>query len=60
MPSDRHREAARILRIAHRDFKAWIAALEHEYPRSHEQALLCRLVMSAVAFINHDEIEEIG
>ena len=74
MPSDRHREAARILRIAHRDFKAarymldadlfdeatwgfqvqqatekalkaWIAALEHEYPRTHDLALLCRLVM---------------
>jgi hypothetical protein len=73
MPSERQREAARLLRIAHRDLKAassmldfnlfeeatwgyqiqqatekalkaWIASLEHEYPRTHDLALLCRLI----------------
>ena len=73
MPSERQREAARILRIAQRDLKAamamldvdsfeeptwgyqiqqatekalkaWISALEYAYPRTHDLALLCRLV----------------
>lgn len=73
MPSERQREAARMLRIALRDLKAarsmvdldlfdepsWgfhvqqatekalkalISALEHEYPRTHDLALLFRLV----------------
>jgi len=25
--------------------KAWIAVLEHDYPRTHDLALLCRLIM---------------
>ncbi|MFM7235616.1 MAG: HEPN domain-containing protein [Cyanobium sp.] len=74
MPSDRQREAARLLRIAHRDLKAarsmidaalfdeaswgfhlqqatgkalkaWISALEHEYPRSHDLALLGQMII---------------
>ncbi len=74
MPSDRQREAARMLQISHRDLKAarsmlkadlfdevtwgfqvqqatekalkaWISVLEHEYPRTHDLALLFRLVM---------------
>ena len=73
MPSERQREAARILRLAQRDLKAaramldvdafeeptwgyhiqqstekalkaWISALEQPYPRTHDLALLCRLV----------------
>jgi HEPN domain-containing protein len=74
MPSDRQREAARMLRIAHRDLKAarsmldhdlfdeaswgfhvhqatekalkaWISALEEQYPRTHDLALLDQLII---------------
>jgi HEPN domain-containing protein len=73
MQDDFRREAARLLRIAHRDlkaaramldggifdeatwgfqiqqatekaFKAWISCLGHEYPLTHDLALLCRLI----------------
>lgn len=74
MPSDRQREAARMLRIAHRDLKAarsmldpalfdeaswgfhvqqatekalkaWIAAQDQEYPRTHDLSLLGQLII---------------
>jgi HEPN domain-containing protein len=74
MSSDRQREAARMLRIAHRDLKAarsmldpdlfdeaswgfhvqqatekalkaWIAALDQEYPRTHDLSLLGQLII---------------
>lgn len=74
MPSDRQREAARMLRIARRDLKAsrsmldtdlfdeaswgfhvqqatekalkaWISALEQEYPRTHDLSLLGQLII---------------
>jgi len=74
MPSDRQREAARMLRIARRDLKAsrsmldpdlfdeaswgfhvqqatekalkaWISALEQEYPRTNDLSLLGQLII---------------
>ncbi len=74
MPSDRQREASRMLRIAQRDLKtarsmldpdlfdeaswgfhvqqatekalkAWISALEQDYPRTHDLSLLGQLLI---------------